>query len=88
MCSYNSDIHPILLQRARYDYGITMFMMTFSMISLSGYRDDEILRMAHDRLLTIIIGSCTTIIVCVCICPVGTGEDLHNLIADNIEMHH
>ena len=63
-------------------------MMTFSMISLSGYRDDDIIRMAHDRLLTIIIGSCTTTIVCVCICPVGTGKDLHNLIADNIEMHH
>ncbi|KAF5932631.1 hypothetical protein HYC85_028802 [Camellia sinensis] len=37
--------------------------------SISGYRDDEVLEMAHRRLSTILIGGASAVIVCVCICP-------------------
>eukprot|EP00257_Ricinus_communis_P013854 XP_015571390.1 aluminum-activated malate transporter 2 [Ricinus communis] len=71
--------------KARYDYGLTIFILTFSLVSVSGYRDSQVLKMAHMRVTTIIIGSCTSIIVSILICPVWIGEDLHKLVLGNIE---
>ncbi|XP_050369086.1 aluminum-activated malate transporter 2-like [Argentina anserina] len=71
--------------KARYDYGLLIFILTFCMISVSGYRDDEILEMAHKRVSTILIGAFTAVSVCVFIRPVWAGDDLHNSVATNIE---
>ncbi|XP_061960049.1 aluminum-activated malate transporter 2-like [Populus nigra] len=71
--------------KSRYDYGMLIFILTFSLISVSGYRDDEILELAHRRLSTICIGGATCVIISIVIFPVWAGEDLHNLIALNIE---
>ncbi|XP_057953201.1 aluminum-activated malate transporter 2-like [Malania oleifera] len=71
--------------KARYDYGLLVFILTFSMISVSGYRDEEVLGMAHQRLSTILIGGATAVIVCILICPVWAGNDLHNSVASNLE---
>lgn len=71
--------------KARYDYGLLIFILTFSLISVSGFRDDEILEMAHKRLSTIFIGSSACVIICILFCPVWAGEDLHNMIALNLE---
>lgn len=71
--------------KARYDYGLLIFILTFCLISVSGYRDDEILEMAHQRLSTILIGGVTALSVCILICPVWAGDGLHNSVATNIE---
>lgn len=71
--------------KARYDYGMIIFILTFCLVSLSDVTGHELLEMAYERLLTIIIGSCIAITVCVFIFPVWIGEDLHNKIAGNIE---
>ncbi|XP_031260437.1 aluminum-activated malate transporter 2-like [Pistacia vera] len=71
--------------KTRCDYGLSIFILTFSLISVSGYRDNEVLHMAHQRVSTIIIGTCTAIIVCISICPVWVGEELHNLVSSNME---
>ncbi|KAI3450759.1 hypothetical protein Pfo_007424 [Paulownia fortunei] len=71
--------------KARYDYGLLIFILTFSLISVSGYRDDEVLEMAHRRLSTIAIGGSATVFICIFICPVWAGADLHKLTASNIE---
>eukprot|EP00258_Populus_trichocarpa_P000339 XP_002298270.3 aluminum-activated malate transporter 2 [Populus trichocarpa] len=71
--------------KSRYDYGMLIFILTFSLISVSGYRDDEILEFAHKRLSTISIGGSACVIISTVVCPVWAGEDLHNLIALNIE---
>nr|XP_023928364.1 aluminum-activated malate transporter 2-like [Quercus suber]POE90943.1 aluminum-activated malate transporter 2 [Quercus suber] len=71
--------------KARYDYGLLIFILTFSMISVSGFRDNKILELAHQRLSTIIIGGSSCIIISILIFPVWAGEDLHNLIALNME---
>ncbi|WRX34854.1 Aluminum-activated malate transporter - like 10, partial [Theobroma cacao] len=68
--------------KARFDYGMTIFILTFCLVSVSGYRDDQVLEMAHERVTTIIIGSCISIFVCVCIYPVWIGEDLHKLVSE------
>lgn len=71
--------------KARFDYGILIFILTFSLISVSGYRNDEVIDMAHRRLSTILIGGASTVFICILICPVWAGEDLHKLTASNIE---
>ncbi|XVF47002.1 hypothetical protein PTKIN_Ptkin03bG0074200 [Pterospermum kingtungense] len=71
--------------KARYDYGLLIFILTFTLISISGFRDDEILDMTHKRLSTILIGCSTCVIISILLFPVWAGEDLHNLIASNIE---
>ncbi|KAI3939195.1 hypothetical protein MKX01_002063 [Papaver californicum] len=71
--------------KARYDYGVLIFILTFSLVSVSGYRVEKIIELAHQRLSTIIIGSSTCIVISIFVCPVWAGKDLHNLISLNIE---
>ncbi|KAF8009291.1 hypothetical protein BT93_J0325 [Corymbia citriodora subsp. variegata] len=71
--------------KAKYDYGMLIFILTFALVSVSGFREDEILGFAHQRLSTVFIGSSVCLIVSVIVCPVWAGEDLHHLIALNME---
>ncbi|EYU36032.1 hypothetical protein MIMGU_mgv1a006531mg [Erythranthe guttata] len=71
--------------KERHDYGCMIFILTFCLISVSGYRDSEVIEMAHTRLSTVMIGLSATGLICIFICPVWAGEDLHNLTAANIE---
>lgn len=71
--------------KARYDYGLMMFILTFCLVSVSAYRDDEIIRMALKRLTTVMIGSCASLVMCICVWPAWIGVDLHNQIATNLE---
>lgn len=71
--------------KRRYDYGILIFVLTFSMVTVSGYRVDKILELAHQRLSTILIGAATCMIVSLIVCPVWAGEDLHKLIYTHLE---
>ncbi|KAJ8426538.1 hypothetical protein Cgig2_003659 [Carnegiea gigantea] len=71
--------------KKRYDYGVLIFVLTFSLVAVSGYRVDMILDLASQRFSTILIGGATCMIVSIFICPVWAGEDLHNLTAKNIK---
>ncbi|XP_054779253.1 aluminum-activated malate transporter 2-like [Prosopis cineraria] len=71
--------------KARYDYGLLIFILTFSLISVSGFREDEIIEMAHKRLSTIFIGGSACVMISIFVCPVWAGEELHSLIALNLE---
>ncbi|KAF3665294.1 Aluminum-activated malate transporter 2 [Capsicum annuum] len=71
--------------KARYDYGVLIFILTFSLVSVSGYHDKQVLEIAHTRLSTILIGCASALVVCIFICPVWAGEELHNKISSNLE---
>ncbi|XP_021278600.1 aluminum-activated malate transporter 2-like [Herrania umbratica] len=70
--------------KVKYDFGLMVFILTFCLISILSYRE-ELLIMALQRLLTIVVGSCAAIFVSIFIFPVWIGEDLHNLVAVNLE---
>lgn len=70
--------------KARYDYGVVIFILTFSLVTISGYRVDEIVQMAHQRLTTIIIGGATCMFIALFVCPVWAGQDLHLLVSLNM----
>ncbi|GER41851.1 aluminum-activated malate transporter [Striga asiatica] len=71
--------------KKRYDYGVLIFILTFSLVAVSGSRVDEILQLAHQRLSTILIGGATCIFISVSVCPVWAGQDLHDSTAANLE---
>ncbi|KAG7645550.1 Aluminum-activated malate transporter 2 [Arabidopsis thaliana] len=71
--------------KARYDYGVLIFILTFALISVSGFREDEILDLAHKRLSTVIMGGVSCVLISIFVCPVWAGQDLHSLLASNFD---
>ncbi|KAL3825707.1 hypothetical protein ACJIZ3_021736 [Penstemon smallii] len=71
--------------KSRYDYGVLIFILTFSLVAVSGFRVTQIIQLARQRVATILIGGAVCMIISVFICPVWAGQDLHNLLAANIE---
>ncbi|BFG32048.1 hypothetical protein CerSpe_183220 [Prunus speciosa] len=71
--------------KTRFDYGIMIFILTFSLVSVSGYRVDKLLDMASQRISTIIIGTSLCIIITMVICPIWAGEELYMLITRNMD---
>ncbi|KAK4286309.1 hypothetical protein QN277_002880 [Acacia crassicarpa] len=71
--------------KERYDYGLLIFILTFALISVSGFREDEVIEMAHKRLSTIFIGGSACVVISIFVCPVWAGEELHSLISLNLE---
>ncbi|CAL9040377.1 unnamed protein product [Musa banksii] len=71
--------------KARFDYGVTIFILTFNLVAVSSYRVEKLLALAQWRFCTITIGFCICLTVCVVICPVWAGEELHRLVMRNME---
>jgi hypothetical protein len=71
--------------KARFDYGALIFILTFSLVAVSGYRVDKLFALAHQRISTIIIGTCLCILVTMFICPIWAGQELHALICRNMD---
>ncbi|KAG8376811.1 hypothetical protein BUALT_Bualt09G0102700 [Buddleja alternifolia] len=70
--------------KSRYDYGVLIFILTFSLVAVSGFRVTLIIQLAHQRLATILIGGAACMLISIFVCPVWAGQDLHNLVAGNI----
>ncbi|XP_037489357.1 aluminum-activated malate transporter 10-like [Triticum dicoccoides] len=71
--------------KARFDYGVTIFILTYSLVAVSGYRVEALLAMAQQRVCTIGIGVFMCLSVCVLICPVWAGQELHRLTVRNMD---
>ncbi|GLT35730.1 hypothetical protein SLA2020_101570 [Shorea laevis] len=71
--------------KTRFDYGATIFILTFSLIAISGYRMDTLFDVANQRISTIVIGTSLCILIIMLICPIWAGQELHSLITRNME---
>lgn len=71
--------------KQKYDYGVVIFILTFNMITVSGYRVDNIVRMAYERLSTIAMGSAICLVISLFVSPIWAGEDLHKSIIKKIQ---
>ncbi|KAL5068484.1 hypothetical protein RYX36_019371 [Vicia faba] len=71
--------------KARFDYGAMIFILTFCLVSVSGYRIDELFNMAQQRISTIIIGTSLCIIVSTTVRPVWAGIELYVLVTGNLD---
>lgn len=71
--------------KARFDYGAMIFILTFSLVTVSGYRVDRLMELANNRVYTIIIGTALCIMITTFICPIWAGEELYMLITRNMD---
>lgn len=71
--------------KARYDYSLLIFILTFALISVSGFREEQVLVLTHKRISTVIIGGLSCVLISIFVCPVWAGQDLHSLLAFNFE---
>ena len=71
--------------KARFDYGVTIFILTYSLVAVSGYRVDELAALAQQRVSTIAIGIFLCLSVSVLICPVWAGQELHRATVRNMD---
>lgn len=71
--------------KARFDYGAMIFILTFSLVSVSGYRIDELFELAHTRFSTVAIGTSICILISMLFYPVWAGTELHHLVNRNME---
>lgn len=78
-----SRFFPVIKQR--YDYGVVIFILTFNLIAISGYRAENLFKLAHQRLSTIVIGCAFCLLINVFAFPIWAGDDLHNSIIRNLE---
>ncbi|KAM0853986.1 hypothetical protein ACQ4PT_050731 [Festuca glaucescens] len=56
--------------KAKYDYGVTIFILTFSLVAVSSYRVEELIQLAHDRFYTIVVGVVICLLTTVFVFPV------------------
>lgn len=71
--------------KRKYDYGVLIFLLTFNMITVSGFRFDNGFRVAYERLATIAIGFAICLVISLIVFPIWAGEDLHKSIILKIE---
>ncbi|GMH21758.1 hypothetical protein Nepgr_023600 [Nepenthes gracilis] len=71
--------------KARFDYGASVFILTFSLISISGYRVEKLLTMAHQRVSRIAIGTSFCVLTSMLFFPVWAGDQLHKQTIKNLE---
>ncbi|KAL3642740.1 hypothetical protein CASFOL_013555 [Castilleja foliolosa] len=71
--------------KKKYDYGVMVFILSFSLGVVTGHWTTDILKLARQRLSIAIVGGTTCVVISTLICPVWSGQDLHNLVSGNIE---
>ncbi|MQM16231.1 hypothetical protein Taro_049185 [Colocasia esculenta] len=71
--------------RALFDYGVTIFILTYSLVSVSSYRVDKLINLAQQRMSTIAIGCSICLVISILIRPVWAGQDLHLIIIRHME---
>ncbi|RCV18849.1 hypothetical protein SETIT_3G336400v2 [Setaria italica] len=74
--------------KAQFDYGVTIFILTYNLVAVSGYRVesvDELAALVQQRISTIAIGILTCLAVAIFVCPVWAGQELHLLTTRNMD---
>lgn len=61
-----------------YDYGVLIFLLTFNLITVSSYRQQDVVSLTRDRLSTIAIGCAICLFMSLLVLPNWSGEDLHS----------
>ncbi|KAJ4773765.1 aluminum activated malate transporter family protein [Rhynchospora pubera] len=71
--------------KKNFDYGVLVFLLTFNLISVSSFREENVVPLARDRLFTIAIGCGICLFMSIVIFPNWSGEDLHEYTVRKLE---
>jgi hypothetical protein len=64
--------------KKNYDYGVVIFLLTFNLITVSSFRQEDVVPLARYRLCTIAIGCAICLFMSLLVLPNWSGEDLNN----------
>ncbi|KAJ1270940.1 hypothetical protein BS78_06G089500 [Paspalum vaginatum] len=71
--------------KATYDFGVVIFIFTFSMAAVSSYRVGDLIKFAHQRFTTIAVGVAIGLVTTIFVFPIWAGDDLQKLAAGNLD---
>ncbi|CAI0400691.1 unnamed protein product, partial [Linum tenue] len=60
------------------DYGVNIFTLTFSLVAVSGLRIENVMEIARERLLMILLGFMTCIFTSLFVFPIWASDELHS----------
>uniref|UniRef100_A0A6N2L2T2 Aluminum-activated malate transporter n=1 Tax=Salix viminalis TaxID=40686 RepID=A0A6N2L2T2_SALVM len=64
--------------KKRYDYGVMIFILTFNLVSVSGLREENVMEIARDRLLMIVLGFAICICTSLFFFPIWASDEIHD----------
>ncbi|KAJ9171947.1 hypothetical protein P3X46_015243 [Hevea brasiliensis] len=64
--------------KIRYDYGAMIFILTFSLVAVSGLRIDKVIDIGRERLLMIVLGFVICLFTSLFIFPIWASDELHD----------
>ena len=68
-----------------YEYGFRVFVLTYCILMVAGHRNGLYTEAVLSRLVLIALGAGVCLVVNICIFPIWSGEDLHNLLTKNFK---
>ncbi|KAI5078644.1 hypothetical protein GOP47_0006315 [Adiantum capillus-veneris] len=71
--------------KAKYDYGVVVFLLTFCLVVISGYKVSDNIDVVFDRIVTVMVGVTICLLVSIFIFPIWAGDDLQDLVTKNFE---
>lgn len=64
--------------KKKFDYGAMIFILTFSLVVVSGLRAEQVLEIARDRLSFIAVGFAICLFISLLIFPIWASDELHD----------
>ncbi|KAF3436312.1 hypothetical protein FNV43_RR23404 [Rhamnella rubrinervis] len=71
--------------KKKYDYGAMIFILTFNLVVVSGLRAEEVMKLARERLSTIVMGFAVCVFISLLVFPMWASDELHDSIASNFQ---
>lgn len=71
--------------KKNYDYGVIIFLLTFTLITLSTLNEGNTIDVARNRLYMILIGTAIVLVITVLILPNWSGQDLERSTVKKLE---
>ncbi|KAG6785930.1 hypothetical protein POTOM_007521 [Populus tomentosa] len=71
--------------KKRYDYGVMIFILTFNLVSVSGLREENVMEIARERLMMIVMGFAICICTTLFFFPAWASDEIHNSMVSRFE---
>lgn len=71
--------------KKRYDYGVMIFILTFNLVSVSGLREENVIEIARERLVMIVLGFAICICISLFVFPMWASDELHDSMVSKFE---
>ncbi|XVF72424.1 hypothetical protein PTKIN_Ptkin12aG0120300 [Pterospermum kingtungense] len=71
--------------KKKHEYGAMIFILTFSLVVVSGLRVEQVLELARERLSTIFMGFAICIFISLLVFPIWASDELHDSLVSRFD---